>query len=301
MKAGAELAESILRKVDHSPLPLLAVFALLSLRAAAARAMDAEAFRLLQEFWGDQKTTLTGKLGSDADPGFVFVTPPDSSLWAPGSLLLVTDSAGITFAGSRETVFPAFSVSLLGSSRSDVAVLDDFVVGRGGVALSALPGILEGFGLLRAPGPMVGKELELLLKKQGVQRLLIAFPDAQIHRLGRLDVELYLSRAPDTARRLLDEPGIRMVSSSIFVKTVQLRFDPPNPDPAFKEGLEALLGTHLTWKAGAAEWQSRGLYVAIQTMRYVAPAKETAFGGLTDTTAETRAVVENILPADNGR
>jgi hypothetical protein len=263
--------------------------------AAPGVAEDARALQLLQSFWASQKSTLAGKLGGAADPGFVAVVPPDSAMWAPGNLLAVSEREGLTVLGSREAFFPASVVNILGDSRSDLAVIDDLVVGRDGVALTALPGILESLGLLRGHSSATENELTALFAREGAQRLRIAFPDVQIHRLGRLDVELYLPRAPAAVRQLLSAPETRIISSAVFLRTVQLRFDIPRPSPAFAQDLASILGTDLAWKGASAEWRSRGLYVAIQAARCPPPGQEEEGGGLQDATAEARETIGKIL------
>ena len=274
---------------------LIVPCALLSSLVLPAWGEDAEALRLLQGFWARQKTTLTGRLGNESDPGFVFVVPPDSSLWAPGSLVLLTQDKGLTPAGSSNAVFPRYAVRAFGDSRSDIAIIETLRFGQGGLDFANLPGILGGLGLLHTQSTTTQEELELLLERQGIHRLVIAFPDVQIHRIGRLDAELALSRVPETVRRLLVEPGLHIVSAAVLARTIQLRFDIARPDPTFQAALETLLGANLIWKAGIAEWRSPGLYLAVQTVRCTDFHTQKGRGALTDSTSEAQKMVERVL------
>jgi hypothetical protein len=273
---------------------LLLALVLGSMLPSAAWAIEMEALRALREFWAHQKTTFAGWIGDASDVGFVPVLPPDSSLWTPGSLLRVTKDRGLVHAGSRETFLR--SVPIIGKARSDSSVIGQLTVGEGGFPLSSLPGILEGLGVFAGGTPEVERELPGLLEQRGLRRVVVAFPDAQIHRLGDLDLAIHLQRAPEEVRKLATNPEIHIITSAVFVRTIQLRFDLHRPDAVFRATVERLLGTGWSWRAdGTAERRGQGLYVAIQTARHGEPGAEGGLGALMDTTEETRNIFNQTL------
>jgi hypothetical protein len=82
------------------------------------------------------------------------------------------------------------------------------------------------------------------------------------------------------------------------LRTIRIQFDAMQPSRALIQDLAAILGTPLDWKLGAAEWRTKGLYVAIQTARYI-PSKLPQEGVLRDTTSETRETLQRIVTLPN--
>lgn len=273
---------------------LLLFFCLVAMLPQSAWAADVEALRSLRDFWAHQKSTFVGWLGDGSDVGFLPVLPPDSSLWTPGSLLRISRDRGLVHAGSRETFLR--SVPIMGKTRSDSSLIGQLTIGEGGVPLSSLPGILEAMGVFAEGAPGAERELADLLERRGLRRVVLAFPDAQIHRLGDLDLTIHLQRAPEEVQKLVANPEIHIVTSAVFVRSIQLRFDLHRPDAAFRASVESLLGAGWSWRAdGTATRRGQGLYVAIQTARYGRPEADGGPGPLIDTTEEARNIFDQTL------
>lgn len=256
------------------------------------------AIRALSGFWATQASTLGGWLNSTMEPGFVPVVPPDSSLWSPGALLRVDPRIGFQPIGSSEQFLPHRKVAVLGKDSDDVAVLDSLVFGvapEDRFRLEDLPGILEALGVLRMRSRSVAADLKGEFDRQGVRRLTILFPDAQVHRLAFSDLEAFLqNEASEPTRQLLAKPGVHMITSAIFLKTVQLRIEADRPSVHLKSSLEKILGSRLrTGPDGALDYATRaGMYVAIQTGERRISEGHLEF---IDSTKETRQVLESLL------
>ncbi len=284
--------------------PALALCAPVSRAADSQHSQRAAAIRLLTDYWASQHSSFEGWLGG-SDPGYVPVAPPDSSLWPPGTLVLLTETGGLVPVGSPERFVPSRKVKVLGQSGSDVAVLGNLIFGSQGVGqfqLQDLAGVLETLGLLRMPSDAAG-ELRAELARSGVQRVTLSFPNAQVHRLAPSDLEIYLENTDSsTARRLLAEPAMRLITAAVFLKNVRLRLDATANSSGVTSWLKQAFGAELRARGdGAVDFNARGVYVAVQTSRFVLPALTEIAGGkaaqasMIDSTLETRGVLTRLL------
>jgi hypothetical protein len=272
----------------------------------SADAQRVAALRTLTSYWATQTSSLGGWLGEGIDPGYVPVAPPDSSLWSPGTLLLLSESGGFQQIGSREKFIPARSIKVLGKERSDVAVLDNLVFGPGEgdrFRLQDLPGVLEAFGVVRTRSATLAEDLQAELGRFGVRRVTVSLSDAQVHRLAPSDLKVYLEEgAAEKTRLMLAEPRICVVTSAVFLRTVLLRLDTSKVAPELVDAIKKLFGTSLKLRSdGSLVLETRGIYVAIQTGRYAVPTptgdfrREATGTLLIDTTRETRNSLARLL------
>lgn len=281
------------------------VLATASTEALPADSHRIDALRALTDYWASQASNLGGWLGGGTDPGYVPVAPPDSSLWLPGSLLLLSDIGGFQQIGSRERFISTRSVKVLGRAHADVAILESLPFGPGDSGrfrLQDLPGVLEAFGVVRTRSDTLTEELLAEFNRCSVSHAAILLPDAQVHRLASADLEVFLEEdAPEKTLHLLSEPGVRVITSAVFLRTVQLRLDGGKCDPGLSEVLERLFGTSLKSRSdGSLKFETRGVYVAIQTARLVRARPAASGGGaaensLVDATEETRNILARLL------
>ncbi len=265
-----------------------------------------EVLRQLMDYWAKQASSFAGWLGAGSDPGYVPVAPPDSSLWAPGTLLLLSETNGLQQIGSREKLAPTCGLRALGKDRSDIAVLKSFVFGSGKedqLKLQDLPGILEAFGIVRTQPTSLIEDLQAAFGRYGVHRVTMSLPDAQVHRLLSSDLKTCLEEdASEGTRHLLANSQARLITAAVFLKTIQLRFDVDTVDPGLIKVLESIFGVRLKSPGdGSLELDSRGLYVAIQTAHYTPQAGISRPGGeakevsLTESTGETRDALTRLI------
>ena len=221
-------------------------------------------------FWTDPVRSQSSV--SIHQQSFVSVFPPDSSLWAPGTLLGIR-GASLQRLGDIGDLGSRIDVPQVGSRREDAVLLSTVRIGKEELEQEDLTRLLTELGRLQ---PKQSDSLDRWLLGSGVEFVEVLLPDAQIHRLSRIRLHRLLA---DLHARDLEWPaGAHVVESALFQRGLELRFHGPSVlSDHWKQKVVQYLSQEARWRGRTLVLEGFPTYVAVSTLVVTGQSDQQAF------------------------